>query len=394
MSSQNNVFIDFCLEQRTIEEVAEKMFSLCDENGVLYIPEFDDTDEGELTFQKLKLKWNKEDVKNVIKECEKIESEIKEIFYAFGGTDVLKMEKEEIASFLSADTVSVWEKYLKPNYKKVKDTKLYFVLFYAQKAYKEMRTSGALFFDEINHMLQAMIVSKFAKSVEKAEFLDSKIKERLSNKEYVIKAIESSITGNVFRYASKELKADKDVALAAVIKYGYNLRYVAGEYKNDKAFMLAVVKKAPFSLEYASEELKSDKDIVHTAIQRDGLAFQCASDELKANKEVALAAVSKIGYNIQFVSKELQLDKDVAIVAVKNIGFALQYVSDELKADKDVVLAAVNDFGFVLKYASKKLKEDKDVVIAAVRQDGGALRFASLKLRQDPEVLAACRRQM
>ena len=201
MDKQNNVFTDFCLEVQTISEVAEKMFSLCDENGVLYIPEFDDTDEGELTFQKLKLKWNKEDVKNVIKECEKIESEIKEIFYAFGGTDVLKMEKEEIASFLSADTVSVWEKYLKPNYKKVKDRKLYFVLFYAQKAYKEMRTSGALFFDEINHLLQAMIVQKYAKSVEKAE-IDCKIKDLLNDKEYVIKAIESSITGGagtVFR---------------------------------------------------------------------------------------------------------------------------------------------------------------------------------------------------
>ena len=390
MDKQNNVFTDFCLEVQTISEVAEKMFSLCDENGVLYIPEFDDTDEGELTFQKLKLKWNKEDVKNVIKECEKIESEIKEIFYAFGGTDVLKMEKEEIASFLSADTVSVWEKYLKPNYKKVKDRKLYFVLFYAQKAYKEMRTSGALFFDEINHLLQAMIVQKYAKSVEKAE-IDCKIKDLLNDKEYVIKAIESSITGGAFRYAQKELRADKDVVLAAVIKYSYNLNYAPEEFKKDKAFMLAVVKKAPFSLEYASEELKSDKDIVLTAIQRDGMAFKCASEEVKANKEVALAAVSKIGYNIQFVSKELQLDKDVAIAAVKNIGFALQYVSDELKADKDVVLAAVNDFGFVLKYASKKLKADKDVVIAAVRQNGAALRFASVKLRQDPEVLAACR---
>ena len=315
MDNQKNVFIDFCLETRKMEEVAEKMFSLCDVNGVLYIPEFYDgtgTDY-ELNFQRLELKWNRKDLKKIIKECNKIASAIKEIVCYFGRTDVLKVEKEKAKSVLPKKSVDVLEKYLIPDYKTVTDKNLYFILFYAQKAYRGLRTSEAVCYEDINLFLQAMIVSKFAKTVEKVDSSDFNITKSLRDKGYVINAIGQGAIGGAFKYAAKELRADKDVVFAAVTKYGYNLRYAADELKNDKAFILDAIKASCWTLRYVKDEFKADKEIVLAAVRRDGLALEYTSEDLKADKEVVFEALKRGLPDIimQYVSPELKKDPDV-----------------------------------------------------------------------------------
>ncbi|MBO4251356.1 MAG: hypothetical protein J5911_01695 [Clostridia bacterium] len=63
MNNQSNVFKNDNLENLTISEVVEKMYSLSDESGVLYIPEFGDgISNNENSFQRLNLKWDKNDV--------------------------------------------------------------------------------------------------------------------------------------------------------------------------------------------------------------------------------------------------------------------------------------------------------------------------------------------
>ena len=69
--------------------------------------------------------------------------------------------------------------------------------------------------------------------------------------------------------ASPELKADKEVVLAAVRQNGY-------------------------ALSFASPTLQGDKNVVLAAIQQNGEAFQFASPELKADRVVVLAAVKKM----------------------------------------------------------------------------------------------------
>ena len=60
----------------------------------------------------------------------------------------------------------------------------------------------------------------------------------------------------------------------------------------DKEVVLAAVSRNEFALWYASEELRADKDVVLAAVRFGGrAALQLASDELKNDSElVALAA--------------------------------------------------------------------------------------------------------
>ena len=65
------------------------------------------------------------------------------------------------------------------------------------------------------------------------------------------------------------------------------------EIITEKEKAILAVKNDGFALEYASDELKADKEVVMAAVQNDENegVINFASDELKADKEVVMAAV-------------------------------------------------------------------------------------------------------
>ncbi len=167
-NNKNNIFRNDDLESFTIPEVVEKMFSLCDENGTLFIPEFGDgISNGENDLQRLKLKWSKNDVSAVIKECESIVYEIETIAKTFSEKDALNIKKEEIELSLPAMSCAVWVNYLEKDYAQIEDKKLFFVLFYAQRFYKLLQLGAPqiVLNNERNLLTQAIVVNKYATSI-------------------------------------------------------------------------------------------------------------------------------------------------------------------------------------------------------------------------------------
>ena len=63
-------------------------------------------------------------------------------------------------------------------------------------------------------------------------------------------------------HASKELRADREVVLAAVKEWGGALEYASEEVRGDREVVLAAVKRSGCALEYASEELKNDPEFM------------------------------------------------------------------------------------------------------------------------------------
>ena len=190
-------------------------------------------------------------------------------------------------------------------------------------------------------------------------------------------------------YASQELRADKEVVLAAVTQNGDALGYASDEPRADKEVVLAAVARNAGALKFASPELHADRDVVLTAVARNGHALMYASPELRADRDVVLAAVALSRDALGYASRMLRADKEVVLAAVAQDGTALEYASDELRADKEVMLAAVAENGDALVHAPPELRADKEVVLAAVTCLGNALADASLELRADKEVVLA-----
>jgi hypothetical protein len=92
------------------------------------------------------------------------------------------------------------------------------------------------------------------------------------------------------------------------------------------------VKKNGFALQYASEELKADREIVVAAVKRDGLALGYVSEGFKDDIEIVLAAVQQNGLALQYASEELRNDRKVVLAVIQQNEEALMYAPEELQA--------------------------------------------------------------
>ena len=96
-------------------------------------------------------------------------------------------------------------------------------------------------------------------------------------------------------------------------------------------------------LKYASNEVRANKENVLAAVKECGRALKYASVELRADKEVVLTAVAGDGKSLEYASVELRADKEVVLTAVANDGKSLEYASKELRGDKEVIVEAMNN---------------------------------------------------
>ena len=195
--------------------------------------------------------------------------------------------------------------------------------------------------------------------------------------------------GTYLEHASEELKADKEVIMAA-LQSGYSLPYehVSDTLKTDKDFLLEIVSLDAFCLEFFSEELKQDEQIVLAAAKHFGdAALEFGAEKFKTNKNIITEAVKSSGKALSFLAENEKNDKNLVITAVKHHGYALQYASEELRNDKDVVITAVGHNGNALQYASEELQNDKDVAMAALINSTEAFKYISERLQSDKEFI-------
>jgi hypothetical protein len=210
-----------------------------------------------------------------------------------------------------------------------------------------------------------------------------------NDKEFMLALL--AYNGTYLQHASEELKADKEVIMAA-LQSGYSLPYehVSDALKTDKDFLLEIVSLDAYCLEFFSEELKQDEQIVLAAAKNSGdVALEFGADKFKKNKNIITEAVKSSDEALSFLAENDKNDKNLIMTAVDNYGNALEYASEQLQNDKDVVIAAVRNNGDALEYASEELQNDKDVVITAVRTNGDALQYASEELQNDKDVAMA-----
>lgn len=215
------------------------------------------------------------------------------------------------------------------------------------------------------------------------------INQFANDKEFMLALLE--FNGTYLEHASDELKADKEVIMAA-LKSGYSLPYehVSDALKTDRDFLLEIVSLDAYCLEFFSEELKQDEQIVLAAAKHFGdAALEFGAEKFKKNKNILTEVVKNSHNALSFLAENEKNDKKLVITAVDHNGYALQYASEQLRNDKDVVNAAVRNYGNALEYASEQLQNDKDLVITAVRTNGDALQYASEELQNDKDVAMA-----
>ena len=170
---------------------------------------------------------------------------------------------------------------------------------------------------------------------------------------------------------------------------GGPLRFAASDLRADKQIMLAAVRSVSGALSLASEEMCGDLEVALAAVGQNGEVLDTVSDEMLGVREVVLLAVQTAPDVLQFAAAALQADREIVLTAVRGYGAALQDASDDLADDEEVVLAAVRNNGLALEFAGELAQANREVALAAVGQNPLAIQYVAEPLREDREIVSA-----
>lgn len=115
----------------------------------------------------------------------------------------------------------------------------------------------------------------------------------------------------------------------------------------------------------ASDELRADREVILAAVQHDGCMLKHASAELRADREVVLAAVQNNGQALVEAQRKLHADREVVLAAVETYPSAFRYASAELRTDVDVVLAALRVNAAVVEHVPPRVLDAFPLLRAA-----------------------------
>mmetsp|Transcript_52224 Transcript_52224/g.111185 ORF Transcript_52224/g.111185 Transcript_52224/m.111185 type:complete len:427 (-) Transcript_52224:51-1331(-) len=301
------------------------------------------------------------------------------------------------------------------------------------------RAFRAQTFEQERHaMLQKARIGKAAK--DRRDQLEQKTSEspELQQAEKELTKQQQDLSDAIFRGASDQILADREVMLAVVLVAGQCFFRCSDELRGDLEVALAATGNCPGIWAYASDDLRADRLATLAAAKLSGVILEYASPAHQDDKEIVLAAVSSYSWSLGFASDRLKGDLEVVNIALTNqdprgrgVTSVLRRASAQLRSDKAVVLAAISLKAWALFDASLELKGDRDVVLAALRSqtrrhvlhcgcplsgrnvfayashdfrkdedlvleaarvDGAVIGLASLPLRQNKDfVLRACR---
>ena len=95
----------------------------------------------------------------------------------------------------------------------------------------------------------------------------------------------ATVAQNLRWYAFSDLRADKEVVIAAAAQHGDVLMHAAEDLRADKWLVLAVVAQHGVALRRAAQDLRADKEVVLAAVAQNGYALSYASADLQADEE-------------------------------------------------------------------------------------------------------------
>ncbi|WP_257275204.1 MULTISPECIES: DUF4116 domain-containing protein, partial [unclassified Endozoicomonas] len=157
--------------------------------------------------------------------------------------------------------------------------------------------------------------------------------------------------------------AHKEKVRDVLLKHG--LKYASQQIRNDRDLVLTTIAEAPDNLEYVSEELKGDRHVVMTAITRDGYQLLYAAPKFQDDDVVVKTAISKTPSALKYASERLRGDKNIVQIAVARDIRNLDYASEEVLNDREYLLNLIEHNSHAFMYAATELQHDNAFIRSA-----------------------------
>lgn len=137
----------------------------------------------------------------------------------------------------------------------------------------------------------------------------SEISEELKNDIEIFTYVAKSLNPHHIRYASEEIKNNKEIALFAL----------------SKGWLF----KTSQTISVLWDKIKDDNEIIYDVINKDPISFKHASERIRWEKQIALYAIDKDWKNIEYIAENLKDDAEILLEAsyskIKKIWTHLYY---------------------------------------------------------------------
>ena len=214
-----------------------------------------------------------------------------------------------------------------------------------------------------------------------------------ADRELVIKAFESYVWA--FSDADKKYYDDREIAM---IHPGFALasHFLSPRLCADRELVMAAVKEKPTSYRFASDELRADKEILLCALYYNYMEFYNddgghtppeEDDDPHPYDESIFRKDMGDMFPYTYAPKELKLNKDVAVMAAGRVGFGYAYILPEMRKYPEVFLAAFKINRAAIEIAPKEIKNDVDTMRKAMEIDDKYYRYLPYTLKTDKEYM-------
>ena len=168
--------------------------------------------------------------------------------------------------------------------------------------------------------------------------------------------------GFVLRYMPADLQDDREIVMAAVANDELNTQ--------DEIFQSMMPRNE--TVKYISERLRADPEIALAAVRCYGESINSFSQEIQDTHEIALMAVSQTGWAIKYLSQELRDDYDIAFAAVSATNsFQFRNMPREIMQRSELVDKIHNGVTCVFASMSERLRAMPIMAITALETHPG-----------------------
>jgi len=178
-------------------------------------------------------------------------------------------------------------------------------------------------------------------------------------------------SGEILAWASEELRSDRRLVLLALQANGRHgslergcrqpLEVASGQLRADKDVVLAAVKGWNDALYFASCKMKADIDVVRAAVQRCGLALRHASPKLKGDESVVRLAIANGLRNLNGLPHHIVTNVNFAKSLVRRSACNYQHLHPSLKGNREVALQLIRSKRTAIYLLPQVLQQDPEI---------------------------------
>uniref|UniRef100_UPI00214941DC DUF4116 domain-containing protein n=1 Tax=Endozoicomonas sp. YOMI1 TaxID=2828739 RepID=UPI00214941DC len=217
----------------------------------------------------------------------------------------------------------------------------------------------------LHHLL--LIATKYATPPVELEY------DFLRDQYFVINPSPTSYNLEFYIPPGQPLPDNKEKVKHVLLEHG--LKYASQQVRNDKDVVLPTIKEHPKDLKYVSKALKDDKDVVIAAVTQNGEELEYASPALKDNHEVVKAAVTEFPRALRFASETVRSDKNIVnMIIEQEIGY-LHFASKTVLNDREYMLELIKDNHRAFIFAAQELKNDYAFIHSAILRNHKVIKY-------------------